>query len=127
VLAAPRAAQNPAPNPGEILMKHGEEAFAKPCATGYRHGICGGPSGEVLFKEAARGFGRCPTCHEVDGFGIPVAVPISQVPASAAALKALATPNVKTGTVGNESMPVLVSSEGKQSTFFYDLTSAPPV
>ena len=26
-----------------------------------------------------------------------------------------------------ESMPVLVLSEGKQSTLFYDLTSAPPV
>ncbi len=44
-----------------------------------------------------------------------------------AALKALATPNVKTGTMGGESMPVLVLSEGKQGALFYDLTSAPPV
>jgi mono/diheme cytochrome c family protein len=83
--------------------------------------------GALLFKEAVRGFGRCSTCHEVGGLGISVAAPISRVPDSAAALKALATPNVKTGTMNGESMPVLVLSEGKQGTLFYDLTSAPPV
>ena len=83
--------------------------------------------GARLFKEAVRGFGRCSTCHEVAGFGISVAHPIAQVPASVAALKALATPDVKTGAMDGESMPVLVLSEGKQSTLFYDLTSAPPV
>ena len=56
-----------------------------------------------------------------------VAAPIAQLPASVAALKALATPNVKTGTLDDESMPVLVLSDGKQSTLFYDLTSVPPV
>jgi hypothetical protein len=83
--------------------------------------------GARLFTEAVRGFGRCSTCHEVGGFGVSVAAPIVQVPASLAALKALATPNVKTGTAGDESMPVLVLSDGKQSALFYDLTSAPPV
>jgi len=83
--------------------------------------------GAELFKEAVRGFGRCSTCHEVDGFGISVAAPIARVPASAAALKALATPSVKTGSMDGESMPVLVLSEGKQGAVFYDLTSAPPV
>ncbi len=83
--------------------------------------------GAELFKEAVRGFGRCSTCHEVGGFGIPVAAPIGKVPASAAALKALTTPNVKTAALDGESMPALVLSEGKQSTVFYDLTSAPPV
>ncbi len=83
--------------------------------------------GAKLFTEAVRGFGRCSTCHEVGGFGIPVAAPIAQVPASVAALKALATPNVKTGTLDGESMPVLVLSNGKQGALFYDLTSAPPV
>jgi len=34
---------------------------------------------------------------------------------------------VKTGTMDGESMPILVLSEGKQSTVFYDLTSVPPV
>jgi mono/diheme cytochrome c family protein len=83
--------------------------------------------GARLFTEAVRGFGRCSTCHEVGGLGISVAAPIAKVPASAAAFKALATPNVKTGTVDGESIPVLVLSQGKQSTVFYDLTSAPPV
>ena len=83
--------------------------------------------GAQLFKEAVRGFGRCSTCHEVGGFGISVAAPIAQVPASVAALKALATPNVKTGAMDGESMPVLVLSDGKQGTLFYDLTSLPPV
>jgi len=83
--------------------------------------------GARLFTEAVRSFGRCSTCHEVGGFGISVAGPIAQVPASVAALKALATPSVKTGTMDGESMPVLVLSDRKQGTLFYDLTSAPPV
>lgn len=49
------------------------------------------------------------------------------VPTSVEKLKALATPNLKTGTMVGESMPVLVLSEGKQNTVFYDLTSTPPV
>jgi mono/diheme cytochrome c family protein len=185
-------------------LKQGEQVFAKTCATGYCHGVRGGPSGAPrlagrsfdqayiasvvlrgvpgtgmasfattlarpdlvaviayvatlngivdpniggegaaaslapslsgeaangvrLFKEAVRGFGRCSTCHEVGGSGISVAAPMVNVPASAAALKALATPNVKTGSMDGESMPALVLSEGKQGTVFYDLTSAPPV
>ena len=83
--------------------------------------------GADLFKEAVRGFGRCSTCHEVGGFGIPVAAPIAKVPASASALKALATPNVKTAALEGESIPALVLSEGKQGPVFYDPTSAPPV
>jgi mono/diheme cytochrome c family protein len=83
--------------------------------------------GAKLFKEAVRGFGRCSTCHEVGGLGISVAEPIVHVPDSVAALKALAAPNVKTGAMNGESMPVLVLSDGKQSTLFYDLTSSPPV
>jgi mono/diheme cytochrome c family protein len=83
--------------------------------------------GAKLFTQAVRGFGRCSTCHELGGFGISVASPIATVPASAAALKVLATPNVKTGTLDGESMPALVLSDGKQGTLFYDLTSAPPV
>ena len=188
------------------VLKRGEQVFAKSCATGYCHGVGGGPSGAprlagrgfdqayianvvtrgvpqtgmpafttslsrtdlvavvayvatlngitdpnigagraaaavssrptlteeatrgaALFTEAVRGFERCSTCHEAGGFGISVASPIAKVPASVAALKALATPNVKTGTMDGESMPVLVLSEGKQSTVFYDLTSTPPV
>ena len=49
------------------------------------------------------------------------------VPASVATLKALATPNVRTGSEAGESMPALVLSEGKQNTVFYDLSATPPV
>lgn len=87
--------------------------------------------GELLFRDAVRGFGRCSTCHEVGGLGTPVASPIANVPASVEMLRTLATPNVKTGVVSlsgvSESMPALVLSEGVQNTIFYDLTSAPPV
>jgi mono/diheme cytochrome c family protein len=83
--------------------------------------------GARLFSEAVRGFGRCSTCHEVGDVGISVAAPINEVPASAAELKALATPDVKTGIMDGESLPVLVLSQGKGGTLFYDLTSAPPV
>jgi mono/diheme cytochrome c family protein len=201
VMAVFCSAQNAA-----IVVKQGEAVFSKTCATGYCHGIRGGPSGAPrlaargfgqayisrvvrdgvpdtgmvsfttrlsppelvaviayvatlngianpdvsmdgvaeavstrptltgeaargarLFSEAVRGFGRCSTCHEVGGFGIPVAAPLAKVPASAAELKALATPDVKTGAIGGETMPVLVLSQRKQATVFYDLTSAPPV
>ena len=56
-----------------------------------------------------------------------MAAPIANVPISAAALKALATPTVKTAALDGESMPALVLSDGKLSSVFYDLTSAPPV
>jgi mono/diheme cytochrome c family protein len=99
----------------------GEAASAKLALTGEP------ARGARLFTEATRSFGRCSTCHQVGGFGISVAAPLTQIPESVAALKALATPNVKTGTMDGESMPVLVLSEGKQGALFYDLTSVPPV
>ena len=83
--------------------------------------------GARLFSEAVRSFGRCSTCHEVGGFGIPVAAPLGKVPPSPAQLRALATPHVKTGAIASETMPVLILSQGKQATAFYDLTSSPPV
>jgi mono/diheme cytochrome c family protein len=83
--------------------------------------------GERLFFDAVRSFGRCATCHQVGDYGISVAAPIAQIPASVAVLKSLETPNVKTGTLDGASMPVLVLRNGKQGILFYDLTSVPPV
>jgi mono/diheme cytochrome c family protein len=83
--------------------------------------------GRALFSDAVRGFGRCSTCHEVGGIGISVATPIAKVPADAAALKALATPQVSTATLGGESMPALVVSKKANAVLFYDLTTPPPV
>ena len=83
--------------------------------------------GRSLFFDAVRSFGRCSTCHEVNGIGMPVAAPIAAVPASLAALEALETPRVSTATVGGESMPALVLSNKSQAVLFYDLTTTPPV
>ena len=99
----------------------GEVASSKSVLTGEA------ARGAKLFTEATRSFGRCSTCHQVGGFGISVAAPFTHIPDSVAALKAVETPNVKTGTMEGESMPVLVLSDGKQGTLFYDLTSVPPV
>jgi mono/diheme cytochrome c family protein len=93
---------------------------AAPLSTAAEHG-------RALFFDAVRGFGRCSTCHEVNGIGIPVATPMAKIPADAAALRALATPEVRTATADGESMPALVVSLGKTRALFYDLTSAPPV
>jgi mono/diheme cytochrome c family protein len=83
--------------------------------------------GQTLFSEAARGFGRCSTCHEVQGRGLAVAAPIRTVPVSVVALKGLTTPRVVTAMLGGESMPALVVAKKSASVVFYDLTSAPPV
>jgi mono/diheme cytochrome c family protein len=83
--------------------------------------------GRALFFDAIRGFGRCSTCHEVNGIGISVTTPIAGIPADATALRALATPEVRTATVDGEAMPALIVSQGKTHALFYDLTSVPPV
>jgi mono/diheme cytochrome c family protein len=108
-------------NPDVSMDGAADAVSTRPTLTG------DGARGARLFSEALRGFGRCATCHEVGGFGIPVAAPMAKIPASAAELKALATPDVKTAAMDGESMPVLVLSQGKQAAVFYDLTSAPPV
>jgi mono/diheme cytochrome c family protein len=83
--------------------------------------------GRELFFEAARSFGRCATCHEVNGMGIPVSTPIALVPANVASLRALVTPHVRTAVVDAETIPALVLSEGRRGTILFDLTSSPPV
>ena len=83
--------------------------------------------GRDLFSESVRGFGRCSTCHEVNGIGLAVATPISELPASVPALRALATPRVATVSVGRESMPALMVSKTSRNVIFYDLTVPPPV
>jgi len=115
------ATLNGVANPDVSVDGTGDAVSTRPALTGEAS------RGARLFSEAVRGFGRCSTCHEVGGFGIPVASPMAKVPASAADLKGLATPDVKTGAIGGETMPVLLLSQRKQGAVFYDLTSAPPV
>ncbi len=83
--------------------------------------------GHELFSDSVRSFGRCSTCHEVGGIGIPVATPIVKVPTDVAALKALTTSQVSTATIGSETMPALIISKKANTVVFYDLTSPPPV
>jgi mono/diheme cytochrome c family protein len=83
--------------------------------------------GRTLFFNSLLNFSRCSTCHEVEGIGIPVTVPISKVPADAKSLRSLTPNSVQTVTIGNESMPALILSQGKLRTVFYDLTKPPPV
>ncbi len=59
--------------------------------------------------------------------GTPVASPILKIPANAAELKNLATPQIRTATVAGESFPALVLSQGSRQVKLYDLTSPPPV
>jgi mono/diheme cytochrome c family protein len=83
--------------------------------------------GRSLFSDAVRGFGRCSTCHEVNGIGISVATPISEIPDNPAALRSLSTPQVSTATANSESMPALVVGNTRRAVIFYDLTTVPPV
>lgn len=83
--------------------------------------------GQDLFSDAVRSFGRCSTCHEVNGIGMPVATPIASVPADAKALGSMATPPVRTAIFENQTMPALLLSNASRAVLFYDLTTAPPV
>jgi len=83
--------------------------------------------GRVLFYDAVRGFGRCATCHEINGVGISVTTPMVKLPADVAALRALTTPGVSTVTLAGEAMPALVVSKASRAVVFYDLTIPPPV
>jgi mono/diheme cytochrome c family protein len=82
--------------------------------------------GRELFSDAVRSFGRCSTCHEVNGIGISVAAPIANVPGDVQALRSIA-PKVSTASLDGQTMPALVVSNGMRSVIFYDLTTPPPV
>lgn len=83
--------------------------------------------GKALLHDSLRAFYRCATCHQVEGSGVPVAEPLSEIPASAGLLRKLETPGVATVTLAGENMPALVLRQGARRTLFYDLTSVPPV
>ncbi len=83
--------------------------------------------GRALFYDAIRGFGRCSTCHQVDGTGIAVADPIAKVPENVAALRAIPSPHVVTATAEGSMFPALVLSKGAMQVKLYDLAVEPPV
>jgi mono/diheme cytochrome c family protein len=90
----------------------------------------------VLSGEAARGresffdpmhLQRCSSCHRVNERGLPVSPAITNVPGDAAALRAMATPQVSTATVNGDTFPALMASQTPKETKLYDLTIFPPV
>jgi mono/diheme cytochrome c family protein len=83
--------------------------------------------GRALFYDAIRGFGRCSTCHQVDGTGIAVADPIAKVPENVTALRAIGSPHIASATAEGSTFPALVLSKGAVTVKLYDLTSKPPV
>ena len=83
--------------------------------------------GRALFFDATRAFGRCSTCHQVDGNGLPITDPITRVPDNPAALRSLATTRVRTATVQGDSFPAIVVKNSASESIIYDLTSPPPV
>ena len=85
--------------------------------------------GRSLFEDALRaeGFGRCSTCHQVNGTGIPVTTPITNVPENAEGLLTSATPRIQTVIAGGERTPALLVSKGSKRTIYFDLSSVPPV
>lgn len=85
------------------------------------------PSGAGSVFGCSARLGRCSTCHEVNGIGIPVATPIASVPVNVEALRLLAIPSVRTAIFESQSMPALLLSNGSRGIVFYDLTTAPPV
>jgi mono/diheme cytochrome c family protein len=83
--------------------------------------------GRALFFEATRGFGRCSTCHRLDGNGMAIAEQLNRVPESVTLLRGLATPRVRTFISGNEAFPAEVVKNSVAEVIVYDLTSPPPV
>jgi mono/diheme cytochrome c family protein len=112
---------------GYVAMLNGTAGSAQDAQSTARPLSPDAVRGRDLISDATRSFGRCATCHEVNGIGIPVATPIAAVPPNAAALRALASPHVRTAAVDGETFPALVIGEGKRGTILYDLTSPPPV
>src|SRR6202044_3335900 len=82
--------------------------------------------GRDFFFDSVRGVDRCSTCHQVQGLGIAVA-PIATIPATPAAVRNAATPDVRTARVGADVFPMLIISNGGRRTVLYDLTTPPPV
>ncbi|HLW76135.1 MAG TPA: cytochrome c, partial [Bryobacteraceae bacterium] len=76
--------------------------------------------GRALFYDAVRGFGRCSTCHQVDGVGIAVVDPITRAPETVAALKGLASLHIVSASADGATFPALVLSKGAKQVKLYD-------
>ncbi len=83
--------------------------------------------GRELFSDQVRGMTRCSNCHQADGIGIAVALPLASVPESVAALRQVANTQIETATAEGDTFPALVLNKSGAQTRLYDLTVPPPV
>ena len=83
--------------------------------------------GRELFSDQVRGLTRCSNCHQADGIGIAVTLPLTSVPESVAALRQIATPQIETATAEGDTFPALVLNKNGAQPKLYDLTIPPPV
>jgi mono/diheme cytochrome c family protein len=83
--------------------------------------------GRELYSDQVRGLTRCSICHQADGIGIAVALPLTSVPESVAALRQVRTPQVEMATAEGDTFPALVLNRNGAQTKLYDLTVPPPV
>lgn len=83
--------------------------------------------GRDLFADQVRGLTRCSNCHQADGLGIAVTVPLASIPENVAALRQLATPKIETATAEGDTFPALVLNRNGAQVKVYDLTVTPPV
>lgn len=83
--------------------------------------------GRQLFAAESGGFTRCAICHQVGDVGVPVAPPITRVPADVLQLRGLAGTRVSTARAGSDTFPALQVTEIRGRTRLYDLTTVPPV
>jgi mono/diheme cytochrome c family protein len=83
--------------------------------------------GRDLFADQVRGLTRCSNCHQVDGLGISVTLPLGAAPENVAALRQIASPKVETAMAEGDTFPALVLNKSGAQTKLYDLTAVPPV
>jgi mono/diheme cytochrome c family protein len=84
-------------------------------------------AGREAFADQVRGLIRCSNCHQADGLGIAVTLPIGSVPDGISALKQAASPHVETATAEGDTFPVLALNKSGAFVKIYDLTIPPPV
>jgi len=83
--------------------------------------------GRDLFLDVTRELRSCTNCHAVGGKGVNIAPPLKNIPSGTSAFQSMATPQVKTATVNNETFPAIVAMQLHDETKLFDLTTVLPV
>ena len=83
--------------------------------------------GREYFADQVRGMTRCSVCHQADGLGFPVTLPLKMIPANLADLAQIKTPALETATAEGDTFPALALDKNGSQPKVYDLTTPPPV